>query len=439
MKPRPPGLRQATRTPIAKAAMAALALLCVPVLPTLSPAAFAASHLSPTTAPATTRPLALNEAEQLAIQHDQGLEAAQMSSEASASAARAADQLPDPTVAVQLANLPLDNFGFTQTPMTITQFSISQTLPPGDTLAQRALVADAKTAAATADVSVKTQILRREVGRFWLTIYRNQQTIALRQQEQKLYRKLLHSAETAYSVGRARATDLVRLRVRLAELDDKIEQLRGDTAATQARLARWIGNRAEAPWPSALPDALTTLPQGNLNDQPELTELRAQLAAARAETGVAKAAFKPQFGVQLGYGLRAGHQPNALSIGVSMSLPIFTGERQAPLLAAAQKRAQARQLDLDNRAAGLHAQEQALQQSLTSINRRIDGYDRQIIPQLRQVAKLAQNQFGSGGGEFTAVIDAEQAIVQGRQQRLDLTIDRASRLIDLRYLLENPA
>lgn len=436
MKPRPPRLQRATLSPMA----IATALLCLPFLTGLSATTYAAAvkstEIKPTDIPQS---LSLQEAEQLALQHDQGLDAAQTARDANASAARAADQLPDPTVSVQLANLPLDNFSFTQTPMTITQFSINQMLPPGDTLAQRALVADAKTAAATANIAVRTQILRREVGRFWLTIYRDRQTLALRQQERTLYRKLLHSAETAYSVGRARPTDLVRLRVRLAELDDQIEKLRGDSSATQARLARWIGQRAEAPWPSELPDALTTPPQGNLNDQPELTELRAELAAARAETGVARAAFKPQFGVQLGYGLRAGHQPNALSVGVSMSLPIFTGERQTPLLVAAQKRAQARQLDLDNRAAELHAQAESLRQALASLDRRINGYDREILPQLRQVAKIAQNQFGSGNGEFTAVIDAEQAILQGRQQRLDLTIDRASRLIDLRYLLENPA
>lgn len=431
MKPRLLRLPRATLTPPAIAA----AWLSLSLLTGFSSTTFAA----PAPKPDAQQSLSLQEAEQLAIRHDQGLEAAQTVRNANASAARAANQLPDPTVSVQLANLPLDTFSFTQSPMTMTQVSLSQMLPPGDTLAQRALVADAKTAAATANLAMKTQILRREVGRFWLTVYRDRQTLALRQQERTLYRKLLHSAETAYSVGRARPTDLVRLRVRLAELDDRIEQLRGDTAATQARLARWIGPRAEAPWPSALPEALTTLPQGDLNNQPELNALRAQLAEARAETGVARAAFKPQFGVQLGYGIRAGHQPDTLSVGVSMSLPIFTGERQTPLLVAAQKRAQARQLDLDNRAAELHAQAEALRQALASLDRRIHGYDHDILPQLRQVAKIAQNQFGSGNGEFTAVIDAEQAILQGRQQRLDLTIDRASRLIDLRYLLENPA
>ncbi len=386
-----------------------------------------------------TASLSLQQAEALALTSDQGIEAAQHRRAADAHDAGAADQLPDPTVSVGLQNLPLDNFSMTRLPTTMVAVSLSQTLPPGDTLAQQALAADARTAAATADITVKRQLLLREVRRFWLTVYRDEQTVALLRNEQALYRRLLSSAQTSYSAGRARATDLVRLQVKVAELDDQVEQKQGDASATRARLARWIGDRAEAAWPADLPAGLRDAPQGAINNQPELAVLRAQLGEARADIGVAKAAFKPQFGVEVGYGVNAGTMPNTGSIGISMSLPIFSGERQVPRLAAAQQRAAAQQLALDDRAAQLHAEAQSLERDFTSLNQRIRGYDERILPQLHQVSKLAQSQFGAGGGDFTAIIDAEQALIQGQQQRLDLTIDRASRLIDLRYLLENPA
>ncbi|MGC8698507.1 MAG: TolC family protein, partial [Halothiobacillus sp.] len=191
--------------------------------------------------------------------------------------------------------------------------------------------------------------------------------------------------------------------------------------------------------PDDLPVALQKTPEGNINQQPELAVLRAELGVARAGVGVAKAAFKPQFGVDVGYGVNAGTMPNTGSIGVSMSLPIFVGERQVPRLAAAQQRVAAEQLALDNRAAELHGEQQSLIRAVASFNQRIEGYDTRILPQLTQVTKLAQSQFGAGGGDFTAIVDAEQALIQGQQQRLDLTIDRASSLIDLRYLVEMPS
>ena len=405
----------------------------------LSPAVQAAPPVDASDTALAGSELSLHEAEQLAIQNDQGLAAAVATESAEASSAKAADQLPDPEISLGVSSLPLDTFSFTQTPMTTTEVRISQSLPPGDTLAQRALAADAKVQAATANIALQQQILRREVGRFWLTVYRDQQTLALLDEEKALYQRLLRSAQTAYSTGRARATDLVRLQVRLAELDDRIDRQQGSIAATKARLARWIGARAQRDWPSALPTVLTTLPTGSVAHQPQIRALQASLAEARAQTGEARAAFKPKFGVSLGYGIKAGNQPDTLSVGVSMSLPIFTGSRQAPLLVAAQKRQQARQLALDSQAADFHAQAESLRADVHSLDTRIERYDREILPKLKQVAKLAQSQFGAGGGDFTAIIDAEQAEVTGRQQRLDLLIDRARRLIDLRYLLENPA
>jgi outer membrane protein TolC len=383
--------------------------------------------------------LSLQQAETLALVRDQGIASIRHTRDANALDAGAADQLPDPTISVGLQNLPLDNFSMTRLPTTMLAVTLSQTLPPGDTLAQQALAADARTAVSTADITVKQQVLLREVRRFWLTVYRDEQTVALLQHENTLYRRLLASAQTAYSAGRARATDLVRLQVKLAELDDAIAQKEGDAAATRARLARWIGDRARAPWPVDLPEVLQKMPVGGINQQPELAVLRAQLIEARAGIGVAKAAFKPQFGVDVGYGVNAGTMPNTGSIGVSMSLPIFVGERQVPRLAAAQQRAAAQQLALDNRAAELHGEQQSLIRNVASFNQRIDGYDTRILPQLTQVTQLAQSQFGAGGGDFTAIMDAEQALIQGQQQRLDLTIDRASSLIDLRYLVENPS
>jgi len=393
--------------------------------------------------PATQKPLSLQEAQQRALNSDQGVAAARSDRSAAASDARAADQLPDPKVAVRLVNLPLDSFSLSATPMTQTQVALQQSLPPGDTLAQRALKADARTAMATADVALKRQLLTREVRRLWLTVYRETREIALYRQQKRLYAKLLHSAETAYSVGRARSEDLVTLRVRLAEIDDAIDKHRGNADAARARLARWIGHRARAPWPEKLPRGLDHAPSqtgsaSDLDRQPEIVRLRAQLAEARAETGIAKARFKPRLGFEVGYGMRAG-QADMMSAGITVSLPIFAGSRQEPRLIAAQKRAQASQLALDDRAARLHAKANALDSEIGSLAQRIRRYHKHILPELKQVVRLAQGEFGSGRGAFTAMIDADQAVIDARRKLLDLNIERASRLIDLRYILENPA
>jgi outer membrane protein TolC len=185
-----------------------------------------------------------------------------------------------------------------------------------------------------------------------------------------------------------------------------------------------------------LPTALTELPTGALDDQPALQALRAQITAEQAAVGEAKAAFEPALGVSVGYGIKAGGMSNTGSIGVSISLPLFAGNRQTPQLRAAQQRLGSAQFALDDEAAQLHAQQAALQASVQSLSARLVNYDEHILPDLSRIARLTQNQFGAGNGDFSAVIEAQESLISARLARLTLSLDRARQLIDLRYLLE---
>ncbi len=383
--------------------------------------------------------LSLAEAEALALSNDTGVQAAAARHLAESLAAPAAGQLPDPTLSVGLENVPLNDFSMTRLPNTMTAVTLTQTLPPGNTLSERQRGAEAAARAADAQWHLSRRAVVRQVADDWLAVYRAEQTIRLLKAQQRLYERLQRSAETAYSTGRVAASAWVRLGVRRAAISDQIGEAEGKAAAARARLARWVGQRAQAPWPERLPKTLTALPSGQLDTQPSLTALRADVSVARAAVGEAKAAFAPVLGVSVGYGINAGSMPNTGSVGVSVSLPLFAGSRQTPRLRAAQQRLGAAQLALDDEAAQLHAQQQALQVAIVSLDTRLANYDQHILPDLHRLARLAQNQFGAGTGDFAAVIDAEESEIAARLARLTLVLDRARQIIDLRYLLENAA
>ncbi|HER35386.1 MAG TPA: TolC family protein, partial [Halothiobacillaceae bacterium] len=317
--------------------------------------------------------------------------------------------------------------------------TLSQTLPAGDTLAHQADVARAEVAGQQATVATTERQLDREIRRLWLDVYRQVTLSRLLEEEQRLYRELLDSASTAYEVSEASGSDLVRLQARLSRIADDLDRRRGEADAARARLARWAGEKAFLPLPEALPDVLRETPQGSIDRQPELDRLRAQLTAARARVDVAEDQFDPEIGVQVGYGLRAGSEPNTLSAGVTLSLPIFHEQRQSPRLRGAQRSAQAAQLELAKRARDLAAEADSIRARLAALDRRIARYRSDIIPELQQIADLNRGDIGAGQGEFEALIEAERAVVNARQEQLTLRLDRADRLIDLRYLLETPA
>lgn len=388
------------------------------------------------TAQAADAVLTYSEAMTRALGVDQNLAALAESRRAEELLAPTQAELPDPALSVGLQNVPLDNFSMTRLPTTMLGVTLSQTVPASALLRARAKKTEAAATTTGAERALAAQTLRRTVGEDWLAVYAADQRIALLQAEQGLYERLAQSAQTSYSAGRAAASDWVGLSVRKAELADQIEAAQGSAAEARARLARWLGAAANRPWPTHLPNQLQQMPAGEWMAQPELAVLRGRLAQARAGVNEAKAAFEPEFGVSVGYGIKAGSMSNTASVGVSLSLPLFTGARQTPRLAAARAQADSAQLALDDRAAQIHARMQAARATEASLNTRLSTYDRRILPELERIAALAQNQFGSGGGDFSAVIRAEQALIAAKQARLDLTIDRARSLLVLNYLLE---
>ncbi|WP_322521348.1 TolC family protein [Guyparkeria halophila] len=383
--------------------------------------------------------LTLEAAVQAATQSDEGLQAADRRRAGLAATAEAADELPDPRLSVALQNVPTDNYSLSDSPMTQTVVTLSQSLPPGDTLSFRGEQAEARVAGSVAALTTADHQLKRDVRRLWLAIYREEALGHLLETERELYRELLESARTAYQVNEASGSDLVALQARLSRIGDALDRRQGEAQAARARLARWVGEAAERPLPESLPASLTDEPTGELDHQPELERLRAELEAARAQVGEAEAQFAPEIGLQVGYGLRAGSEPNTLSAGVSVSLPIFAERRQSPRLRGAQQSAQAAQLDLTKRARDLAAEADGIRARLAALDRRITRYQNDIIPELQQVAEMIRGEIGAGRGEFDALIEAERAVVEARQELLTLRLDRADQLIDLRYLLEPTA
>ena len=383
--------------------------------------------------------LTLEAAERAAARSDEGLQAADRRRAGRAAEAEAADELPDPRLSVALQNVPTDNYSLSDSPMTQTVFTLSQNLPPGDTLAFRGEAARAAVSGEQARLATSDRQLRREVRRLWLAVYREEALGRLLESERALYRELLESARTAYEVSEASGSDIVSLQARLSRIEDTLDRRRGEADAARARLARWVGDAASRPLPESLPARLTDLPRGEIDHQPEIQRLRAELEGARARVGEAEEQFAPEIGLQVGYGLRAGSEPNTLSAGVSVSLPIFHERRQSPRLRGAQQSAQAAQLELTKRARDLAAEADGIRARLAALDRRVARYRGDIIPELQQVAEMIRGEISAGRGTFDALIEAERAIVEARQELLTLRLDRADQLIDLRYLLEPTA
>lgn len=106
-------------------------------------------------------------------------------------------------------------------------------------------------------------------------------------------------------------------------------------AKARAELTRWTGDPApstsgDAPHYEIDPAAL----HAGLDRHPSL--LTAEAAERRAAAGVdaARAATRPDWGFEVSYGRRDPMFGDMVSAGVTVSLPLFKGTRQEPVIAA---------------------------------------------------------------------------------------------------------
>ena len=155
-----------------------------------------------------------------------------------------AGTLPDPTVSLGLANLPIDSFDFAQEGMTQFKVGVSQMFPRGKTLALRQ---------ETLEKMSQMQPFAREdrkaqvsvtVAQLWLEVYRSQKTIALIQQDRGLFEHLVDVAESSYTTasGRTRQQDLIRAQLELTRLEDRLTMLRQRRESQLAQLGEWLAD-----------------------------------------------------------------------------------------------------------------------------------------------------------------------------------------------------
>ncbi|MCL4135643.1 UNVERIFIED_CONTAM: hypothetical protein GTU68_005396 [Idotea baltica] len=168
------------------------------------------------------------------------------------------------------------------------------------------------------------------------------------------------------------------------------------------------------------------LPSELLESRPDIQSAEFQLKAARANIGVARAAFFPSISLtgSLGYASTdldtlVGDDGRAWSYGPSIDLPIFDyGRRRANLNVTKAREAVA-----------LAEYEKAIQTAFQEVadalaGRRyladqIDAQERGIVAQ-RRLAELAQKRYDEGVVRYLEVLDAERSLFTAEQALLQV-------------------
>lgn len=297
-----------------------------------------ASLLAALPTAAAADPLTFDEALAAATAQAPSLKARGFDVEARRSSATAAGQLPDPRLGVGLDNYPISGppaFSFDRDEMTMARLGISQDLPNLAKRHARSGKADADIGVAEADAEAELRRVRVATALAWIDLaYAKRRLGALDEALAELAQYVSPAASSVTS-GTARPAQTLEIRQAIAVLEDRRSEVAAEVARARAILSRWTGDpnpdsEGAIPGFAIDPDAL----RAAIDRHPDLAAAIARVHAAEADVTLARAEKRPDWGFELAYQKRGNGYGDMVSLGATMSLPLFAKKRQDPKIAA---------------------------------------------------------------------------------------------------------
>jgi outer membrane protein, heavy metal efflux system len=285
--------------------------------------------------------LTLKQATELALIGNPGLAEIKSRAEAMAAIPSQAGSLPDPTVNIDLLNVPTRSFDLQKEDMTMLEFGVSQAIPFPGKLALREKIAEQEALAAADSVEEARLRLIREVKQTWWRLFYYDRALNLLLESERFFQQLIDIAQAKYKVGKGKQQDVLLAQLELSKLKDEkldlISMRHGQDARFNVLLDQQpdfsvqIPKEAEFKLP-VVDEAV--LQEKALHVRPLFAQHRKMLDAASAKVNLAKREYYPDFTVGAGYAVRQNTPSGDMrsdfaSIRLSMSVPLYAVTKQA--------------------------------------------------------------------------------------------------------------
>lgn len=220
---------------------------------------------------------------------------------------------------------------------------------------------------------------------------------------------------------------LLRLKVEIGKLDDKLKSLKQKRIAQSAKLAELLALPTDSvlPWPKwSAPDVIPvdgpSLVVAIEENNPELQMLKRKVASAEARREIARLQSYPDFTVGFNYiqisdpvmnssASDAGKDPWGLT--ASINVPIWRGKYEAARAEAlATKRAS--ENEYENRFNVLKADLSSSLAKLDDANRRLNLYGDELLGLAEQAVENSRTSYEGGRTGILEVIDSERSLLE---------------------------
>lgn len=351
------------------------------------------------------------------------LEASTLQLRAAQAARRGAGQLPDPKLSFGVDNFPVSgpNGGLYGADfMTMTRLGVIQDVPNAARRRAETAQASAAIGVAEADEATQRRQVRTGAARAWIDLAFAERKLAALERLVGGLNDLWEGQPAAVASGASRpAAGLAPTRLK-AQFADRRSDLVADIAKARAELTRWTGDPAptiSGPLPDLPIDPARLRTQ--LNDDPRLASLRA--AARRADAGVsgARAAERPDWSFSASYARRDPMFGDMVSVGGTVSLPLFKSSRQEPAIAAkAAEAGRALMLVEDARRQLIAALDADLAEHRARMEKLAQSRD-VLVPTAEQTAHLEISSYAAARADYGALVETFTALADAKLDEIE--------------------
>jgi outer membrane protein TolC len=304
--------------------------------------------------------------------------------------------------------------------MTMATLGVMQDVPNGAKRRAERERATADIGAAESGQAVETRNVRLAVALAWVDLYYAQRKLAALDEIEAALKPLHDTAPAQVAAGSSRPAAALEADELTAALGDRRAELLAAVGKARAELTRWTGE----PSPEAIgapPSQEVDAPslRAALDRHPALLAYDVMGRQAAADLAAARADKRPDWSWEFAYHRRDPMWGDMVSLGGSVSLPIFPGKRQDPKIAA--KAASAGRVSAEREAMRrqLRAQLDAdLADHAMHHDRMMRARDT-IVPLVRRKADLETASYAAANASLSEVLQAFLGLAETRVDALD--------------------
>jgi cobalt-zinc-cadmium efflux system outer membrane protein len=334
---------------------------------------------------------------------------------------------PNPTLSLSTTNIVQgqDTFGHSQETL-----GLDLPILIGRQRGHRADAAEARIAARRAELDVDQATAELEIRRRFVALLAAQERAAALTSALEDTRAVRAIVAGRQSAGAKSPYELERTDLALAAAASKRDTAVTEAAAASGALAQAVGiagwqPRAAGPFVAGELAAPALAPS-----HPELAAGVAAQAAARSEQALAHAEAVPTPSLQLQTFGTTDPQGIALTVGVSIPLPVFDRNQGAVARARAQQRAA--ELAHAATASQLAADLSRAREIERSRRAAVAQFEADAIARLPRVRAMAEASYRAGQGTIVELLDALDAITEARLHATELVAAALAAALDVR-------